>query len=92
MHTTTILGQEVGIQFQGVQDKTNLQQFGNQANLLMIVENTPRGRNDKIIEITGENLISALGREKENLYLQAVQDAVHTGVPSVSVLRITSAE
>lgn len=90
MHTTTILGQEVGIQYQGVQDKTNLQQFGNQSNLLMIVENLPRGRDDKIINISDENLVSALGREKDNLYLQAVQDAVFTGVPSVAVLRVTT--
>lgn len=90
MHTTTILGQEVGIQFQGVQDKTSLQQFGNQSNLLMIVENTPRGRTDKIVAISGENLVSSLGQEKDNLYLQAVQDAVYTGVPSVSVLRVTA--
>lgn len=90
MHTTTILGQEVGIQYQGVQDKTSLQQYGNQSNILMIVENVPRGRTDKIMNIGHENMVSTLGKEKDNLYLQAVEDAINTGVPSVAVLRVAT--
>lgn len=88
MHVTTILGQEVGVQYQGVQDKTNLQQYGNQSNLLMIVESIPRGLTDKIMTITADNMTAKLGFQKDNLYLQAVGDALNTGVPSVSVLRV----
>lgn len=88
MHVTTILGPEVGVQYQGVQDKTNIQQYGNQSNLLMIVEGIPRGLTDKVMTITGENMVAKLGRQKDNLYLQAVGDALNTGVPSVAVLRV----
>lgn len=88
MHVTTILGEEVGVQYQGVQDKTNVQQYGNQSNLLMILGSTPRGLTDKVMTITGENMVAKLGRQKDNLYLQAVGDALNTGVPSVMVLRV----
>lgn len=88
MHVTTILGEEVGVQYQGVQDKTNIGQYGNQSNLLMIVENIPRGLTDKVMTITGENMTAKLGQQKDNLYLQAVGDALNTGVPSVMVLRV----
>lgn len=88
MHVTTILGEEVGVQYQGVQDKTNIGQYGNQSNLLMIVENIPRGLTDKVMTITGENMTATLGQQKDNLYLQAVGDVLNTGVPSVMVLRV----
>lgn len=88
MHVTTILGEEVGVQYQGVQDKTNIGQYGNQSNLLMIVENIPRGLTDKVMTITGENMTAKLGQQKDNLYLQAVGDTLNTGVPSVMVLRV----
>lgn len=88
MHVTTILGQEVGVQYQGVQDKTNVQNYGNQSNLLMIVAGVPRGLTDKVMTITGENMVAKLGQQKDNLYLQAVGDTLNTGVPSLMVLRV----
>ncbi|WP_417212024.1 hypothetical protein [Acinetobacter venetianus] len=87
-HVTTQLGDESGIQYRGVEDKTNINQIGNMANMLMLVEDVPRGRLDQAMTITAANKNALLGRQAGNLYLQAVEDALNTGVPSIQVLRI----
>ncbi|WP_417212042.1 hypothetical protein [Acinetobacter venetianus] len=89
-YVTTQLGDESGIQYRGVEDKTNINQIGNMANMLMLVEDVPRGRLDQAMTITQENKDALLGKEKGNLYLQAVEDALNTGVPSIQVMRIKS--
>lgn len=89
-YVTTQLDGESGIQYKGVQDKTNLNQVGNLANMLMLVEDIPRGRLDQAMTITSANLTPLLGRDKGNLYLQAVEDALKEGVPSVQVFRLNT--
>lgn len=89
-YVTTQLGDESGIQYQGVTDKTNLNQIGNVSNMLLLVENVPHGRLDQPMTITPANQNSMLGREAGNLYLQAVDDALKTNVPSIQVLRVVA--
>ncbi|WP_151765789.1 leucine-rich repeat domain-containing protein [Acinetobacter colistiniresistens] len=89
-YVTTHLDDESGIQYQGVQDKTDINQLGNLANMLMLVEDVPRGRLDGYMTITKANKTAMLGQEKGNLYLQAVDDALDQNVPSIQVLRVNS--
>ncbi|WP_151765790.1 leucine-rich repeat domain-containing protein [Acinetobacter colistiniresistens] len=89
-YVTTQLDDESGIQYQGVQDKTDLNQIGTMANMLMLVEDIPRGRLDGSMTITKANKTAMLGQEKGNLYLQAVEDALDQNVPSIQVLRVNS--
>lgn len=86
-HVTTILGKEVGVQFQGTQDNTNFPSLNRQSNLLMLVEGVQRGRLDDVMQVTHGTLKSKLGFDRENLEFQAVQDTLLEGVPSVMVLR-----
>lgn len=87
-YVTTHLDDESGIQYQGVQDKTNIQQIGDLSNMLLLVEQLPRGRLDQAMTVTSANKDALLGKEKDNLYLQAVDDALLTGVPSIQVIRV----
>ncbi|WP_151765800.1 hypothetical protein [Acinetobacter colistiniresistens] len=89
-YVTTQLDDESGIQYQGVQDKTDINQIGNMANMLMLVEDIPRGRLDGSMTITKANKTAMLGQEKGNLYLQAVDDALDQNVPSIQVLRVNA--
>ncbi|WP_151765799.1 hypothetical protein [Acinetobacter colistiniresistens] len=88
-YVTTQLDDESGIQYHGVEDKTNINQIGNMANMLMLVEDVPRGRLDGSMTITKANKTAYLGQEKDNLYLQAVDDALDQNVPSIQVLRVS---
>ena len=87
-YVTQMIGNESGIQYQGVSDQTNVVPANNMTNMLMLVENIPRGRLDTSMTVTSENVKKILGVEKDNLYLQAVEDALNTGVPSIQVFRI----
>lgn len=84
---TTILGKQVGVQFQGTQDKTNFPNNGSQSNILMLVESVGRGRLDDITHVQHDTFKARLGYERDNLEIQAVEDALNTGVPSVMVMR-----
>lgn len=89
-YVTTHLDDESGIQYQGVQDKTNINQIGNLSNMLMLAEDLPRGRMDKEMTITKANIRAVIGSEKNNLTVQAIEDALDTGVPSVKILRVNN--
>lgn len=85
-HLTRHLDGEVGIQISDiVSDDTPI---SNQTNLLMIIQDVPRGRVDKPMVITQKNLHQKLGRRISSQYLQAIQDSLDVGVARVSVLRI----
>lgn len=89
-YVTTQLGDESGIQYQGVSDKTNINQTIPMTNMLLLVENVPHGRLDQPMTVTHSNKNAILGHEKDNLYLQAVEDALKTNVPSIQVMRVLS--
>lgn len=89
-YVTTHLEGESGIQYRGVEDKTNINQIGNMSNMLMLVEDVPRGRLDQEMTITKANKAAFLGVEKGNLYLQAVDDALDQNVPSIKVMRVNT--
>lgn len=89
-YVTQMIGNESGIQYQGVQDTTNIVPANNMTNMLMLVENIPRGRLDIPMSVTSENVKKILGVEKDNLYLQAVEDALNTRIPRVEVMRVVS--
>lgn len=90
MSYSTQLGDESGIQYQGVTDKTNINQSIPMTNMLLLVENVPHGRLDQPMTVTHSNKNAILGIEKDNLYLQAVEDALKTNVPSIQVMRVLS--
>lgn len=79
---------ESGIQYTGIDthQKNNISPL---TNMLMLVENVPRGRVDKAMTVTLENMNLILGRQVGNLYLKAVQDSLNVGVSSVQVLRVS---
>lgn len=83
---TKKLSGQVGIQ----ESQTRLHKFSipKQDNMLMIVEQTPRGLLDKIMTITPQNIHQKLGRKVGSMYFQSLYDAFELGVRQVSVLRI----
>ena len=87
MNTTKILGEAVGIQSQGIVDKTETQTNEGLTSAL-IVGRFKRGRVDKPMTIHQGNIRGQLGYEPTNIDYQAVQDCLDTGVPSVQVLRV----
>ena len=87
MNTTKILGEAVGIQSQGIVDKTETQTNEGLTSAL-IVGRFKRGRIDKPMTIHQGNIRGQLGYEPTNIDYQAVQDCLDTGVLSVQVLRV----
>lgn len=83
---TPILGDESAIQYQGVKDSSS--RTGSYPVVGLMVGTFKRGRFDKPMTITGENIRSQLGYEPKNPSYVAVQDALSQGVPSVQVLRV----
>ena len=57
-------------------------------NMLMLVENIPRGRLDIPMSVISEHVQKMKGVEKDNLYLQVVGDALKTKDSSVQVMRV----
>ncbi|WP_235985090.1 hypothetical protein [Acinetobacter baretiae] len=88
--TTKILGEAVGIQWQGVQDRTQGQPSSNGVPLL--VGSFKRGRIDKPMIIHNGNIKSELGYEPNNADYIAVQSMLDLGVPSVNVLRVSNVQ
>ncbi|WP_215904579.1 hypothetical protein [Acinetobacter bereziniae] len=86
-NVTEVLGDESGVQYQGVNDASG----GNGAypTIGLMVGEFRRGRLDKPMTITSQNIRALLGYDPENLAYVAVQDVLNTGVPSVQVLRMT---
>lgn len=88
-HVTTNLGDESGIQYDGIENHQE-NSLSKLTNMLMLVEDVPRGRLDKAMTVTLENKNLVLGRQAGNLYLKAVEDALEVGVSSIQVLRVSS--
>lgn len=86
MNRVKVLGEAVGIQWQGVTDNTIKASQGN--GTALIVGDFRRGRIDKPMTIHLGNIRSELGYEPDNPDYAAVEGALDTGVPSVQVLRI----
>lgn len=61
----------------------------NEANILMFVENPPRGRLDAPMLITQDNMNRKLGKKIGHLWLNAVQDVLDTGVYQCQVMRVS---
>ncbi|MEX5443560.1 hypothetical protein WCE14_09335 [Acinetobacter schindleri] len=85
---TTILANEAGIQYQGVEDKSS--KTGSYPIIGMITGSFKRGRFDKPMTITPANIKAQLGYEPDNPHYMAVMDVLASGVPSVQVLRVNS--
>jgi hypothetical protein len=82
-----VLGDAVGVQWQGVRDNTE----SNQPNALgvgVIVGTFMRGRFDKPFAVNSGNIRARLGYEPNNLSYMAVQDALDTGAPVIWVKRL----
>ena len=89
MNTTKILGEAVGIQSQGVVDRTETQTKVGLTSAIIIGQ-FKRGHVDRLMTIHKGNILAQLGYEPNNPYYMAVQDCLDTGVPSVQVLRVGS--
>ena len=87
-HVTTILGNEVGIQYQGTRDASSLMGAAQVSGL--IVGQFKRGRLDQPMTITLENVKGMLGEDLDNPDYLAVLDALAGGVPSVQVMRVNA--
>lgn len=73
--TVNVLGQSVAVQFSGIEDRSGTAPINGNSNGL-IVGSFRRGRIDKPMYITNNNIRSELGYEPSNRYYQAVQNAL----------------
>ncbi len=80
------LGSAVGIQYQGVIDKSEGTDLPSLANGV-IVGKFKRGRMDKPFKVTAKNYQALLGRDPSNPNYLAVEDAFKRGVSEISILR-----
>lgn len=85
---TPIIDQESGIQYQGVEDRSS--RTGTYPVIGMITGQFRRGRFDKPMTITNENIKAQLGYDPTNPHYMAVQDVLSSGVPSVQVLHVNA--
>ncbi|ENV14251.1 hypothetical protein F965_00494 [Acinetobacter schindleri NIPH 900] len=90
MNTSKILGEAVGIQWQGTKDKTQANLYSGLTQAIFIGR-FKRGRTDKPMTITNSNIKAKLGYEPTNPDYIAIQDCLDAGVPSVLVLHVGSA-
>ena len=84
--TQKLLGEAVGIQFTGTRDETGTNPILGLTDGL-IVGQFRRGRTDKPMRITQQNIRAELGHDKESVFYQAVQAALDQ-FPFVWVLRV----
>ena len=84
--TQKLLGEAVGIQFTGTRDETGTNPILGLTDGL-IVGRFRRGRTDKPMRITQQNIRAELGYDKESVSYQSVQDALDQ-FPFVWVLRV----
>ena len=87
-HITKVLENEVGVQFDRVKDNTG--STGTAPINGMIIGQFKRGRTDKPMIITSANLKATLGYDPDNPDFVAVQDALKTNIPYISVMRVVS--
>ncbi|HCA5286882.1 TPA: hypothetical protein MW252_002999 [Acinetobacter nosocomialis] len=88
-NTTKVLREQAGIQFQGVQDKSEADPRDTLSNVIFTGV-FKRGRFDKPIKITANNIRAKLGYDPSNLSYMAIEDCLKTGVPFVWVMRTKS--
>ncbi|MFX7111995.1 hypothetical protein ABTI33_09675 [Acinetobacter baumannii] len=88
-NTTKVLREQAGIQYQGVQDKSEADPRDTLSNAVFTGV-FKRGRFDKPIKITSNNIRAKLGYDPSNLTYMAVEDCLKTGTPFVWVLRVDS--
>lgn len=86
MLTTTILGEAIGVQHGGIQDRTSSNTVQGITHGL-IIGKFKRGRTDQPMRINKDTIKARLGYEPNNPFYQAVQDCVDK-FPSVWVLRV----
>ncbi|WP_151765791.1 hypothetical protein [Acinetobacter colistiniresistens] len=85
-YVTNNLEGEPGIQYGGIENNTH--NISNMTNMLLLVEDVPRGRLDQAMNVTSENKNQLLGRQAGNLYLRAIEDALDEDISSIQVLRV----
>lgn len=90
MTVTKILGEQSGLQYQGVQDKSEADPRDNLINVLFTGE-FKNGPFNKPFKVTQANMRAKLGFDPDSLQYQAIQDALNTGVPFVWVMRVQGA-
>lgn len=86
MIESNILGAAVGIQNQGVIDKTEGTSLPSTDNAV-ISGNFKRGRMDKPFKVTANSYKALLGHDPSNPSYLAVEDAFKRGISEVSILR-----
>lgn len=86
MIESNILGAAVGIQNQGVIDKTEGTSLPSTGNAV-ITGKFKRGRMDKPFKVTASNYQALLGHDPSNPNYLAVEDAFRRGISEVSILR-----
>jgi len=86
---TSILQNEPGIQYQGINADDETEFYPVQG---MIFGYFMRGRYDKPMTITQDNIRGVLGFDFNNPYYRIVQDVLNEGVDSVQVMRLVEPE
>ena len=87
MIESNILGAAVGIQNQGVIDKTEGTSLPSTGDAV-IAGKFKRGRMDKAFTVTRDNYKAILGHDPSNPSYQAVEDVFNRGVSEISVRRV----
>ena len=87
MNTTKILGEAVGVQWQGVTDNTETTTAPGLTQAI-VIGRFKRGEVGRPMMIHQSNIRGQLGHEPNNADYIAVQACLDAGVPSVQVLRV----
>lgn len=87
MTVTKVLQEQTGIQYSGVQDKSEADPRDSLSNALFLGI-FKRGRFDKPFKVTKETLRAKIGYDPENPYYIAVEDALEDGAPYIYLQRI----
>ena len=87
MIQSKILGEAVGIQYQGVKDESEINQSGG-LTTGYFVGRFKRGFMGKPFTVTATNFQALLGYDPSNPDYLAVEDVFNRGVPSLQVLRV----
>ncbi|MGK7251000.1 hypothetical protein ACSNOU_18270 [Acinetobacter oleivorans] len=85
-NTTKVLREQSGIQYQGVQDKSEADPRDTLSNTVFM-GTFKRGRFDKPFKVTTNNIRSKLGYDPQNLTYMAIEDCLRAGAPYAWVLR-----
>ncbi len=91
MTVTKTLGEQSGIQYQGVQDKSEADPRDTLINTYFAGQ-FKHGPFNKPFKVTRENIRAKLGYDPDNLVYQAIEDCLAQGVPFVWVMRTAKAK